>query len=719
MKNGSSETGEYVSILLTPTKCYPASKSTMVTSDLTRSPFKSPTKSPSKRGILPLASQTIHTPKGRTGIPLPRKRSVIDLDKSARKRAHKTISSRILDEDSDDDELSQQDLRIADTIIKKSRGEETNPYGSDVEFEEDLTVVPKLQPVDDLDNELLSDDSDADDDLVNLNDDDDDDDGEVSDEQADLNNDVKIELKKLANSRNRSNRRSQKTSSETKPKLYGRLSKAKRMLNSLNNIFEESEHTVDSANDQKLELVETNLSKMSDFERNVYKKTNESIRLPMISGIPESKEISTKPDTSEFIPFPIPKVDTSGNIIDQEFLDKYFHGQKLDMNQTGRLADSRAVYMEGADGYFEQHSIRAKINHNSLAQNAPSLEYDDFNRFVDYSESILNLQKNKLLQLHKFLYNQWCFELSQGYNLNFFGIGSKVKILLDFVENYFIDWYHQVYDEEVNIMVINGFNPNLKFKNIFIDIVETFLSKEKKKEEKIYIPSLANEAGPFLKSFIENWRSKIKFKQLVLLIHNIDGDAMRDDKVQNILTHLATIPEIWIISSVDNINAPLIWDLFRMKSFNFLWHDLTTYSNYLIELKFKDVLAIGRSKKFVGDKGAKFVLSSLTMNARKLYKILLDFQISNLKKLVSNKSSRNNLKGNLKSGIEFKTLYNACLENFITSNEINFRTVLREFVEHKMCSLMNDESGTEKVFIPFTIDEMEKLSTEEFQNTLE
>jgi origin recognition complex subunit 2 len=650
----------------------------------------------------------------------------------------------ILDDASDDDELSQQDRRIADVIIKQSRGESQNQKPADVEFEEDLTLPSKRRTRSRKKYVYESDEDENDDDddiqvsdgiIENLGDENDDDlplsddsdDGALSDVSDEFvtprssprKSPVKLDISKAKVSPRKIKGRPPKAESvlgsitsifeksDTSPKKMGRPPKAEGVIGYVKSIFLNG-----SIASESLKKSNT-LSQKSEFEEKVYKNTTEYIRIPMVSGIPEQQDEKVE-ITRKFGPFPLPKVDENGHIVDQEFLDKYFNGKPLNMNQKDKLTDSRAIFMEGAEGYFEQHSIRAKTSSNSVAQLAPMLEYSEFIPYVGLSDKILKPQKTKLAELHRFLYNQWCFELSQGYNLNFYGIGSKMNILLDFVENYLVDWYEEVYQDDLNVLVINGYNPSLKFKNVFVDIVGTFISKEIKKQEKIRFPKQANETVPFLTKFIENRRTKIKFKKLVILIHNIDGESLRDDKTQSLLSQLASLPEIWLIGSVDNINAPLLWDLYRMKNFNFLWHDLTTYDTYVSELSFKDVLTMGRSKKYVGDKGAKFVLSSLTTNARNLYRILLELQVAKLNGAVNTKLSRSSLKGNIKHGVEFKTLYNTCVEEFITSNEINFRTILGEFSEHKMCNVVNDDSGIERVFVPFTIDEMEKLQREEF-----
>lgn len=45
-----------------------------------------------------------------------------------------------------------------------------------------------------------------------------------------------------------------------------------------------------------------------------------------------------------------------------------------------------------------------------------------------------------------------------------------------------------------------------------------------------------------------------------LLIHNIDGPALRTPQAQSVLSLLASIPQLSIVASIDHINAPMLWD---------------------------------------------------------------------------------------------------------------------------------------------------------------
>ena len=45
--------------------------------------------------------------------------------------------------------------------------------------------------------------------------------------------------------------------------------------------------------------------------------------------------------------------------------------------------------------------------------------------------------------------------------------------------------------------------------------------------------------------------------KIYLLIHNIDGPMLRSPNAQDVLSRLASIPNIHLLSSIDHINAPL------------------------------------------------------------------------------------------------------------------------------------------------------------------
>ncbi|KAM9935728.1 hypothetical protein OXX80_004708 [Metschnikowia pulcherrima] len=448
-------------------------------------------------------------------------------------------------------------------------------------------------------------------------------------------------------------------------------------------------------------------------------------RTPTISGIRRElpKPIETDaPEVKTFTPFPVPDIDGEGNLTDPNFIKTHLSDVAASFDPNARLTDERAFFLEGSEGYFEQHSLRFRPSTNSLASNAPALDYDEFIPMSTLGSFIHKDEKSALQAYQEGLFHQWCYVLSQGFNLNLFGIGSKASTIMKFIEGFFVDWYSETIkdDEQIpGVLVINGYNPSTKLKRVIHDIVSVVVSEEEKTDKTFRMPKHVSEAFPFLMSYLkknvcQSKKNDLVKPRLILVVHNIDGEAFRDERSQNFLSQLASLPNVWLIVSTDNINVGLLWDLYRFKNFNFIWHELTTYEPYGVEMSFKDVLSMGKSKKFVGSKGAKYVLASLTTNARDLYKTLLKLQMQKLEEMITSKATRVGLRANAKFSLELKNLYDKCVQEYIVSNEINFNTLLREFVEHKMCSLARNLAGQDIVFVPFTYDEMEKLMQEEF-----
>lgn len=446
-------------------------------------------------------------------------------------------------------------------------------------------------------------------------------------------------------------------------------------------------------------------------------------RVPTISGVKSTARPAhtDKADFEKFIPLPIPNVDENGEISDAHYISEHLSDVSIQFDASSRLTDERAFFLEGSEGYFEQHSLRFRPSASSLASNAPPLEYEEFIPMTKLGEFVHHGEKQAIRELQRQLYHQFCFEISQGYSLNFYGVGSKTNFLMDFVEEYLLDWYEDTIqdDEEVpSIMVINGYNPGTKLKTVIHDIVSLVVTEEDRREHNLRMPKHVSEALPFLISFLKkesvpSSKNGIIKPKLILVIHSIDGEAFRDERSQNYLSQLASLETVWLVTSTDNVNASLLWDLYRYKNFNFLWHDATSYAPYSVEMSFKDVLSIGRSKKFVGSKGAKYVLTSLTLNAKNLYKNILEMQLAKLAEH-SKTGGRTGLRANVKLALEARAVYEKCVDQYIVSNELNFNTMLGEYVEHKMCVHTKNAAGTEIIYVPFTYDEMEKLLAEEF-----
>ncbi|CAH6723916.1 hypothetical protein CLIB1444_23S00342 [[Candida] jaroonii] len=713
----------------------------------------------------PFQLSPVKTPKGRAGLPSPKKRSIDNLNGSAVRRAINTrISTTLDDEDTfEDDELNHQDLEIAEAIIRESRetpGTSINHYGSLIPLEDDESdESPRKRRTTKRIKYQISDDEPMSDDEVVINESSEEEKDEViSDVESDDLSDPPVEIPKQRGRR---------------PKVQEFSSPVKSPRKQVTSIFRRDDQTLfvenlspqrklhsESLQNESLQTHNPQTQKPQTQKPQNQKPQNQkpqnqkdtiintllnlglldTTKSSIVTGIEKIDENSTTKEKLELLPVPR----SADGTVPQEYIDKYLGDIKWEARPVNEAADDRAYFIEGTEGYFDQMSNRDRHSVMSLSSLGISLTHEEFSTNISMLERFKKDEINQLVNFHKQNFNQWSFELSQNFNLCFFGVGSKIDLLNQYASEHLINWVQSFYklgdDQLPKILVVNGYNPGIKLKEMFDGLVKELLAPEHRGHSGLTKP--LSESLPLLVRLVNKYRGAnvrdgdsdsegdgardgdtenggkkapvTATPKLILLVHCLDGEPLRDEKNQVHLSQLASLPEVLFISSVDNINFPLLWDSYKTENFRFLYHNLTTYKPLIVETSFKDALAYGKTRRTQSSRGAKFVLSALNENSKKMYKILLTLQLAKLKEL-NPKNTVKTSRGNLRTSVDFKGYHEKCTQEFITSNEINFRSMFNEFTEHNMSVLTKDEGGTEKVYIPYTGEEMERLLKDSFR----
>ncbi|KAH8600845.1 origin recognition complex subunit 2-domain-containing protein [Bisporella sp. PMI_857] len=363
--------------------------------------------------------------------------------------------------------------------------------------------------------------------------------------------------------------------------------------------------------------------------------------------------------------------------------------------------------------YFSQNrGGRTKTGHNTLS----SMKLLDHEEYFKLTREYKNPHAYDLIFLQEEFaksFNQWHFELSQGFGICLYGFGSKRSLLMKFAEH--------VYDAQTDhatnkIVVVNGYIHNVTIKDV-LNTVALALAEQGVLPEK-----LGSQPGEMLENLIvllEEDRSK----SVTIILHSIDGPALRRPTTQTILSRLSSLPQIRLITSADHPLFPLLWDSSLRATYNFLFHECTTFQPYTSEMDVVDEVndLFGRSGRRVGGKGGvSFVLKSLPENGRKLYRILIQEQLASLDYDSrdtfgiaddgdddNDRPAANTTKS--EAGVEARVLYQKAVEDFICSNDMNFRTLLKEFGDHQMVKSRYDALGTEILSIPFRKEELETI----------
>lgn len=327
--------------------------------------------------------------------------------------------------------------------------------------------------------------------------------------------------------------------------------------------------------------------------------------------------------------------------------------------------------------YFSQNrGGHSKTSNNTLSSLA-LLDHEEYFTLLRNYKDPLKDDQDCLQRLYTFSFDQWRFELSQDFSLCLYGWGSKRSLLLNFAE--YIYKIHQ--DHERNkIVVVNGYVRNLTIRDV-LNTIAGALSHTGIK--------MGSQPAEMLEKLLGALEGD-KGKEITLVIHSIDGPALRRPATQTILSRLGSHPQIRLIASADHPSFPLLWDSSLRSTFNFVFHNCTTFEPYTSEV---DVVSevhelLGRSGRRVGGKdGVSFVLKSLPGNARNLFRVLIGEQLAamdeNIAAIFDDEDDYDDERhaGNAarnEPGVEYKVLYQKACEEFICSNEMSFRTLLKE-----------------------------------------
>ena len=414
-----------------------------------------------------------------------------------------------------------------------------------------------------------------------------------------------------------------------------------------------------------------------------------------------------------------------------------------------RQADPMAESLErGGTAYFHAHNKRTRSMVTSdQTMESLNLPGDAEARDIYSQLPVRNLEDKAVL--FRYYYSQfprWRLWLRHGFNMMFFGFGSKKGLLESFVD--FLD--DGTPDGAGEVVVVNGFSPHLSVKEILNALAKhvakmpmnsvafnTDMDRARAIAKIVNAPfpaafgsrgdfstkagsssgslARASGVGSTAKSGISAGTSggdgnggdgvvsrrqrrvlgnqastaagdRRPCRRLYLVIHNLDGPSLRSPKTQEILSFLAEGRGIHIIASIDHLNASFLWDQRLLQRFNWLWNDTTTYLPYDKESEYEEAIVGGAGANAA--RGAAFVLKSLTPNHRDILRLLAQFQLDEP----------------TKKGLDFHEFYTRCRNEMLVNSDQTLRHHLTEFMDHALVSTTRGADGKEYFFVSLKED---------------
>ncbi|OBZ75590.1 Origin recognition complex subunit 2 [Grifola frondosa] len=371
------------------------------------------------------------------------------------------------------------------------------------------------------------------------------------------------------------------------------------------------------------------------------------------------------------------------------------------------------------DSYFLQASKPSRTSSNVFSSIVPPLSPEEFTAAISRQRSDHVLWQDP--EVRNALFSRYLFELQEGFNLLFYGCGSKRDVLNAFAR--------LISTRKAHVVVANGFQPSFAFKDL-LNAIEQIPGVEAS-----FITSTSIEAQTQrMYDFFADVQDD-PAPELYIVVHNIEGPAFRATKAKSCLSLLALNPHVHLIASIDHIAAPLRWtltDLFSRKSdgtqaehgqvprrgFAWLWHDLTTLAPYDFELAYSDPNSLSCAPAIRGarsgrdgtgtstpgpmaETAARHVLASVTQKAQKLFALLGAKQLE----LMSEDASAG---GAASGAFDYARLFNAARDGFIATNDTSLRSLLSEFRDHGLV-VSTVAAGAEALWIPLRKEALAKI----------
>lgn len=405
--------------------------------------------------------------------------------------------------------------------------------------------------------------------------------------------------------------------------------------------------------------------------------------------------------------------------------------------------------------FFQNRPGNSKTSTNTLPATTLLSHEDYLSHMTAYKDPHENDIRH-LERLHRRGFDQWIFELEQGFNVCLYGYGSKRGLVNAFANHVYNHYDHESHpqEREPKIVIVNGYAHLLSLKDIFTTLA-THISPQESK-----LPAQPALLLDFLLDALDD------SPPIFLLINSLDARPLRKPLLQSSLSRLASHSNLHLLATTDTLNFGLMWDTLARSRFRFAFHDTTTFAPYSSEIDVVDTVnsLLGRSGRRVGGKdGVGYVLQSLPHKARELFRILIaeqlaladesadqltragaqsvdidqdgmldafdqdelnerDYDDTNepmtpSKRIRKGRPAKTiNLQSQLSNqvqnksdfeGVESRTLYHKAVEQFACSSEIDFRTLLKEFVDHQMIQVRGQ--GNERLIVPFARSGLEGL----------
>ncbi|ODN03520.1 Origin recognition complex subunit 2 [Orchesella cincta] len=350
------------------------------------------------------------------------------------------------------------------------------------------------------------------------------------------------------------------------------------------------------------------------------------------------------------------------------------------MNDAMKGKRRRRKVIQSADSRLPEH-IPSDFSVTSEATKA-TVNPENFIAGKSHDEEAHNLLKNVIENE----FPHWLGLFRDSFNVLIYGYGSKLCVLKHF---------EKFLNEKYLVVNLNGLFPKLNPRKFVYGLCEA-VNPDLRVPHGSSLEAVAKEASSLL--------AAESHPDVFILLNNFDSMVLRSPQMLTALCWMAQVPYIHILASCDTVNAFLGVTQSQALQLRFCWSHCPTYIQYREELKWTPDIYGDESKAATQKSSLKYVLQSLTGNARKAFALLAQLQLKQMKSRAVQKSKE------AYAGVRFQELAKECREKFIAHSDENLRTLLVEFFDHKLIRQTGKGRHLENMLlIELDVDTMEEI----------
>ncbi|KAG9310963.1 origin recognition complex subunit 2-domain-containing protein, partial [Chiua virens] len=326
------------------------------------------------------------------------------------------------------------------------------------------------------------------------------------------------------------------------------------------------------------------------------------------------------------------------------------------------------------DAYFVHAASRTRTSANVFSAHVLPLTQEEYNDAIAAydARTVVAQPRTRWFGPHdaRTAYRRYAHELDQGFNLVFYGFGSKRVVLNDFAS--------QELARRGSVVIVNGYHPNTTLKDVLASI----------------------ERVPSVTDYCCQRRGRTITTHMFLLLRRRRA------------THLARLfsgpppsssPGRSLPGDAAASHSEDTHTTSPKRGYAFIWHDLTTLLRYDTELSFADRSSIsGASYASTGARSAlattpavgtstpltetavTHVLAAVTSKAKKLFVLLGTKQLANVEAAsgAAAGADAQPTTDMAQFGLDYDALFSLARENFVATSDTALRALLGEFKDH-------------------------------------